>query len=447
MTSVCFRHSEKAAKRKCYLCRRVICMACYFRRDHHIFCGRSCFLRWRAAMTVDQARLLAGRSIPVHLFALVLVALLAPIGWLIVEASRELEGGFLRPSVSPVSRTVAARIASIEEGEATMAVVGEATPGSVIFLLRDGEAVMSGSAAPDGSFRLETPLQDKAAVFSVAAVATASLATASFVPSPALSRSPDIDLLIARDSVRSNRARFVESFNRGAADQQQLVLSFDAGSSDNGAREILQTLRAHSIRTTIFLTGEFIERYPAIVREIVADGHEVGNHTWSHPHLTSFAQNRRHSTLPGMTREKFQRELRRTADAFRAATGSEMAPYWRAPFGEENSEIRGWAAELGYLHVGWTRGRRYNLDALDWVVDESSPLYFTPERLAERMLAFDEANGTTLNGGIILMHLGTDRGENERLERALPAMIERFRARGFEFVKVSEMRGGGEHAG
>ncbi|HEY5610236.1 MAG TPA: polysaccharide deacetylase family protein, partial [Thermoanaerobaculia bacterium] len=222
---------------------------------------------------------------------------------------------------------------------------------------------------------------------------------------------------------------------------------FDAGSSDRGARQILDTLRAHGITTTIFLTGQFIERFPEVVREVVADGHEVGNHTYSHPHLTSFARNRRQVTLAAVTKERFHEELTKTAGLFQQVTGTEMAKFWRAPFGEENSEIRGWAAELGYLHVGWTKGPRYNLDSLDWVIDRRSPMYLSPEKLAERLLNFDAANNTTLNGGIILMHLGTDRGEDDALDRALPMMIQRFQQRGFRFVKVSDLKGTRPSAG
>jgi peptidoglycan/xylan/chitin deacetylase (PgdA/CDA1 family) len=64
-------------------------------------------------------------------------------------------------------------------------------------------------------------------------------------------------------------------------------------------------------------------------------------------------------------------ELARTARLYREATGQTMAPLWRAPFGEHNAEIRRWAAEQGYWHVGWTGGRG-GLDGLDWITDPRS---------------------------------------------------------------------------
>jgi peptidoglycan/xylan/chitin deacetylase (PgdA/CDA1 family) len=433
----CHRHPEKKARRKCYRCREVICIDCYYRRDRHIFCGRRCFVLYRAATLRESGAKLAHRRIPLAVAVGIIVTVLVPLGVMLTWASAELDAPFLDRVIHRERRqgAVAARITAIEESEKTMVVSGLATPGAVIFLMRDGTSVANGVADPSGTFRFSIDLGSAAATFTVAAVPREMLASMAFTP--------DRPVMMAelRDSVRSNQARFVESFNRGPAADQSIVLSFDAGSSDKGALEILDTLRAHRIQTTVFLTGDFIDKFPSVARRVVADGHEVGNHTYTHPRLTTFARNRKQITLPSMTRERLQDELSRTAAVFHRVTGAEMAKYWRAPFGEENSEIRGWAAELGYLHVGWTKGRKYNLDSLDWVVDQTSPIYFTPEQLAERMLGFDAANGTTLNGGIILMHLGTDRGHDDRIDRALPSMITRFQGRGFRFVKVSDMRG------
>jgi peptidoglycan/xylan/chitin deacetylase (PgdA/CDA1 family) len=309
----------------------------------------------------------------------------------------------------------------------------------VAFLLRDGSPAGSSNAGTDGVFRFEVPIPEGATTWAVAAVRSSEIAAAAFSPRPRAIAPPP-------GSVRSGTTRFVESFTRGPATRPEVVLSFDAGSSATGAEAVLDELRSRGIRTTVFLTGQFVERFPAIVRRIVSDGHEVGNHTWSHPHLTTFSRNKKQLTLPSVTRETLQAELRRTAEAFREVAGASMAPYWRAPFGEENSEIRAWAAELGYLHVGWTRGRRYNLDSLDWVSDRRSSIYFDPDALADRLIGFGEANNTTLHGGIVLMHLGSDREEDERLDKALPRLIDGLESRGIRFVTVSEMRRAADEA-
>jgi peptidoglycan/xylan/chitin deacetylase (PgdA/CDA1 family) len=106
-----------------------------------------------------------------------------------------------------------------------------------------------------------------------------------------------------------------------------------------------------------------------------------------------------------------------------------MAPLWRAPYGEHNTEIRRWAAEAGYWHVGWTGGRA-GLDGLDWVTDPASRSYRSSEELLERLAARAE------NGGIVLLHLGSDR--EDPIAARIGLLFERLAARGFRFVRASD---------
>ncbi len=209
------------------------------------------------------------------------------------------------------------------------------------------------------------------------------------------------------------------------------MLSFDAGSSDRGANEILDALRNRSIRTTVFLTGEFISRYPAVARRVAEDGHEVGNHTFTHPHLTLFASGGGQKLRPGVTEDFLREELRRTAEAYEKTTGRKMAPIWRAPFGEENAEIRAWAASAGYAHVSWTHGTGESLDSLDWVSDEASPRYRSSRRVIDRLLA------AARPGGIILMHLGSER-KGDPVGREVPRLLDGLAAEGYRFATATE---------
>ena len=219
---------------------------------------------------------------------------------------------------------------------------------------------------------------------------------------------------------------------------KKILVSFDGGSSDRGAAEILDALRRRGIRTTIFLTGQFIRRYPDLTRRIAEDGHEVGNHTWDHPHLTTYASNERQTTRPGVTEEMLRGELQRTAALYRETTGREMAPFWRAPYGEENPEIRGWALRAGWEHVSWTHGNGRNLDALDWVTDPDSPRYRPSERLISRLLAFARP------GNIILMHLGSDR--EDPVGGHLPRLLDTLASEGYRFSTASELIASGDAA-
>jgi peptidoglycan/xylan/chitin deacetylase (PgdA/CDA1 family) len=192
----------------------------------------------------------------------------------------------------------------------------------------------------------------------------------------------------------------------------------------------------------MFLTGEFIRMFPDVVRRMLADGHEIGNHMDTHPHLTSYARNRRHQTLPEVTREFVSAQLQAAEASFRALTGRPLAPYWRAPYGEHNAEIRGWAAEAGYRHISWTRGvgTAEDLDTRDWVADRSSRIYRSREEIAARILEFGQERPEGLNGGIVLMHLGTRR-QTDRPHEGLPRLLDTLHMQGYRVVRISELLG------
>jgi peptidoglycan/xylan/chitin deacetylase (PgdA/CDA1 family) len=148
----------------------------------------------------------------------------------------------------------------------------------------------------------------------------------------------------------------IASIERGRRDFPKVALTFDGGSGAGESELILEVLERRGVPATFFLTGDYIRQNPALVRRIAAAGHEVGNHTFSHPHLTAWNRTRRHDTLPGIDRSFIQEELNRTAREYKAATGRFMTALWRSPFGEVNDDLLRWAAETGWRHVGWTPG-------------------------------------------------------------------------------------------
>ncbi|MBS1766552.1 MAG: polysaccharide deacetylase family protein [Acidobacteria bacterium] len=220
-----------------------------------------------------------------------------------------------------------------------------------------------------------------------------------------------------------------EAFNltKGPAGQKVILLSFDGGSSDEAADEILSTLESRHLRTTVFLTGAFIERFPEVVRRIVRDGHEVGDHTFDHPH---FAPNYRRD--PRWTEGRIQDELLRADEAFFRLTGRPMDPVWRSPYGENTKEIRAWAEAIGFRHVGWSEGA----DSLDWATAKDRRLYRSGGAILEKLHARME---TEHGGLIVLMHLGSERPEADRPAAKLGAFIDQARAEGWRFVTASEM--------
>jgi peptidoglycan/xylan/chitin deacetylase (PgdA/CDA1 family) len=225
---------------------------------------------------------------------------------------------------------------------------------------------------------------------------------------------------------------FRRSIERGNPASKNIALTFDGGSDDNHTREILAILQEQQLKCTLFLTGKFMERHPELVKEIVNLGHEIGNHTYNHPHLTTYTTDHQQQLRPGITREFVQAQLLKTDSVFYALTGSKLKPYWRAPFGEYNQQILTWAAEAGYLHIHWTG----SFDTHDWVTDETSDLYHTPEEIFNQVMELERENQDGLNGVIVLMHLGSQRLENHIFE-ILPRLIQEVRFRGYTFSNIS----------
>lgn len=217
-----------------------------------------------------------------------------------------------------------------------------------------------------------------------------------------------------------------------------IAITFDGGWRADRAEEILATLRDHDKRATFFLTGQFLKNYPDLTRRIVAAGHEVANHTWSHLHLTTFADDRRHRTRSDVDRQRLQWELLRTEQLFYRITGQGMAPLWRAPYGEINEEIEQWGRELGYTHIGWTvnGNRDRSLDTLDWVSDPDHELFVSGEKMAERITRL--AKSSDFSGGIVLMHLGGAE-RPDPVHQHLGRMIRQLRESDIPTVTVSEL--------
>lgn len=217
------------------------------------------------------------------------------------------------------------------------------------------------------------------------------------------------------------------NLTHGPRSRRTILLSFDGGSNSEGAAEILDALKARGIRTTLFLTGTFVKKFPQLVRRMAAEGHELGNHTLNHPH---FAPNMRRD--PKWTKERVQEELLAADRALVQLLGRPMDPVWRAPYGEHTAEIRRWVEELGYRHVGWSEGA----DSLDWATPRERKLYRSGDAILQRLQGRIEKQG---EGLIVLMHLGSERDERDRPAAKLGAFLDQARSQGWTFVTAGEM--------
>lgn len=186
---------------------------------------------------------------------------------------------------------------------------------------------------------------------------------------------------------------------------KRVALTFDAGSNAAAVRSILDTLARKNLRVTFFLTGQFCERFPEESRLIGAAGHEIGNHSFSHPRLTR------------LTEEGIRDELEKGRASIERATGSSVAMLFRPPFGDRNARTDTTVRSLGYQSVMWT------LDSHDSVVKG-----ITADRVAERVLQ------KVCPGGVVLMHCGSVASAE-----ALPRIIEELTRRGYTIAPVSQV--------
>ncbi len=189
-------------------------------------------------------------------------------------------------------------------------------------------------------------------------------------------------------------------------DPSEVILTFDDGPSVPYTGQILDILRAHRIKATFFLCGLNAERYPELVRRIRDEGHEIGNHTWSHPYLYL------------ASRETMAAEIDRTQETLERITGTR--PVWfRPPFGVRGFSLREILEERGMKMMLWSdRGHDGELDSAG--IAETTLSQLGP-------------------GAIILLHDGFETKAPALVDRsatvkALPAIIAGARAAGYRLT-------------
>jgi peptidoglycan-N-acetylmuramic acid deacetylase len=195
---------------------------------------------------------------------------------------------------------------------------------------------------------------------------------------------------------------------RGYPGKKRVALTFDAGSTGETMPAVLDVLRQRHIHITMFFTGKFVEQYPDGVKQAVADGHEIANHTYSH--LDSL----------GLTDQQLKDELARTESIIYNLTGVSTKPYWRPPYGSRDNHVLNVAKSQGYRSIYWT------LDSLDSVGQVK-----TPDFIFNRVTNTPDFN---LDGAIILQHFGSDASA-----QALPRILDRLKEMGYSVVTISDL--------
>ena len=195
-----------------------------------------------------------------------------------------------------------------------------------------------------------------------------------------------------------------------------VALTFDDGPYGEATNQILDILKKERVHATFFLLGMNVEKYPAITKRIVSEGHVIGNHSYRHSPL-----------LSTMSTVDFQADVRHAEDVIVSATGLHPR-YYRPPFHSHTPGMDQQLKDMGYVLVLWDAGTR------DYDEGTSS------ESIVEQIVT------KTLKGKkhqhIILLHDGRDVQigyPRQNVIQALPQIIGQLKERGYRFVTVEQI--------
>ncbi len=194
----------------------------------------------------------------------------------------------------------------------------------------------------------------------------------------------------------------------GPRREKVLYLTFDAAAELGTTARIVRILDRTDVKASFFLTGQYMRDNPELTRRLAKHGHLVCNHSFSHPNMVRLAG----------SREAFARQLTATERACRAATGGDLAPFFRFPGGVYSARALSLARGLGYTTVFWSFAH------VDWDEHNQPPASVTRARLL----------AAAAPGVVYLLHAGSKSDTD-----ALARVVKELRRRGFSFGTLSDL--------
>ena len=185
---------------------------------------------------------------------------------------------------------------------------------------------------------------------------------------------------------------------------KKIALTFDAAWGNEDTKKILEILKKNNVKVTFFMTGGWVESYPEDVRAILADGHDLGNHSENHKNMSQISD-----------AEK-KEELMKVHEKVRELTGYEMFLF-RPPYGDYDNAVIKVARECGYYPIQW------DVDSLDW-----------KDYGVDSIIKTVTGHKHLGSGSIILCHNGA-----KFTSEALDKLIQNLKDQGYTFVPLSEL--------
>jgi len=199
----------------------------------------------------------------------------------------------------------------------------------------------------------------------------------------------------------SNQARKLPIYSVGT-DEKKISISFDAAWGNSHTRPILDILDEYGVKTTFFLVKFWAEKYQEDVLEISQRGHEVQNHSATHPDMRTLSE------------DEICEEVQITGDVIENITGIKP-DLFRPPFGAYDNKVIETTEGLGYKVIQWS------VDSLDWK-DISA------DQIVDRVVSRVEP------GSIVLFH-----NDGKYVEEYLPRILEQVKDKGFEVVPIGQL--------
>ncbi len=184
--------------------------------------------------------------------------------------------------------------------------------------------------------------------------------------------------------------------------EKVVALSFDAAWGNEDTGKLIEIMDKYKVKTTFFVVGSWVDKYPESVKQLSDAGHEIMNHSDTHPHMTE------------LSTEKMKAEVENCDKKIQAITGKKPTLF-RAPYGDYNDAVVSNMRDTGHFTIQW------DVDSLDWK-DLSAT------EISQRVLK------KVKPGSICLFH-------NAALHtpEALPTIIEELQKQGYKIVPVSEL--------
>ena len=189
--------------------------------------------------------------------------------------------------------------------------------------------------------------------------------------------------------------------------EKVIYLTFDAGYENGCTPAILEALKKHHVPATFFVVGNYLETSPELVKQMIAEGHTVANHTYHHPDMSRISN-----------KAAFEKELTALETLYQSVTGQTMKKYYRPPQGKYSESNLQMAKELGYKTFFWS------LAYVDWMQDQQP----------SKEEAFSKLLTRIHPGAIVLLH-----STSQTNAQILDELLAKWEEMGYQFGQLDEL--------